>query len=153
MEHCLILIQMLCFPSFYFLSSPPPTSITLQPFSFSPPLGLLNPSPVPPTLPSLLNPSSHPSPLPPPLVYLSALPSVVCPSVFISPADAGPQLCGVPVLLPAWAERLYPPGPAAGANERTLPGRHHPLQRRHPQQQQQVWGRRQRDPGHGDHGQ
>lgn len=48
------------------------------------------------------------------------------PLVSVSPPDADPQLCGVPVLLPTWAERLFPPGPPPGTNE---------------QPQQQVGGR------------
>lgn len=54
------------------------------------------------------------------------------PPVSISPPGAGPQLCGVPVLLPTWAERLFPPGPLPGANDRAVPG-HPPLQLVQPQ--------------------
>lgn len=56
------------------------------------------------------------------------------PPVSISPPGADPQLYGVPVLLPTWAERLFPPGPLPGANDRAVPGQRQPL----PRQQQQV---------------
>lgn len=70
-----------------------------------------------------------------PLISLPSLP----PLVSISPPDAGPQLCGVPVLLPTWAERLFPPGPHPGTNDRAVPGRRWPLPLIQPQQQ--VGGR------------
>lgn len=57
------------------------------------------------------------------------------PVVCISPPDAGPQLCGVPVLLPTWAERLFPPGPPPGANDWAVPGQRQPLPHIQPQQQ------------------
>lgn len=60
--------------------------------------------------------------------------------VSISPPDAGPQLCGVLVLLPTWAERLFPPGPLPGANDGAVPGQCQPLP--HIQPQQQVGGQR-----------
>lgn len=77
------------------------------------------------------------SPFHPPLSFFS-LPSLP-PLVSISPRDAGPQLCGVPVLLPTWAERLFPPGPRPGTNDRAVPGRRWPLPRIQPQRQ--VGGR------------
>uniref|UniRef100_A0A8D3BNZ0 Phospholipid-transporting ATPase n=1 Tax=Scophthalmus maximus TaxID=52904 RepID=A0A8D3BNZ0_SCOMX len=55
-------------------------------------------------------------------------------SVSTSPRG-DPQLCGVPVLLPAWAERLFPPGPLPGANDGPVPGRCQPLPGVRPQQQ------------------
>ena len=55
--------------------------------------------------------------------------------VSISPPGAGPQLCGVPVLLPTWAERLFPPGPLPGANDRAVPGQRQPMPHIQPQQQ------------------
>lgn len=71
--------------------------------------------------------------------FISLFPSLhshsTLPSVSISPPDAGPQLCGVPVLLPTWAERLFPPGPPPGANNRAVPGQHQPLPLIQPQQQ------------------
>lgn len=74
------------------------------------------------------------SPFPPalslPFHHLSPLPPAS-----ISPPGAGPQLCGVPVLLPTWAERLFPPGPPPGANDRAVPGQHQPLPHIQPQQQ------------------
>lgn len=57
------------------------------------------------------------------------------PPVSISPPGANPQLCGVLVLLPTWAERLFPPGPLLGANDRPVPGQCQPLPRTKPQQQ------------------
>lgn len=66
-------------------------------------------------------------------------PFLCCLLVSINPPDADPQLCGVPVLLPTWAERLFPPGPPPGTNERAVPGRGRPLPRNQPQQQ--VGGR------------
>lgn len=57
------------------------------------------------------------------------------PVVSISPPDADPQLCGIPVLLPTWAERLFPPGPLPGANDRAVPGQRQRLQHIQPQQQ------------------
>lgn len=55
--------------------------------------------------------------------------------VSISPPDPDPQLYGVPVLLPTWAERLFPPGPPPGANDRTVPDKHKPLPHIQPRQQ------------------
>lgn len=75
------------------------------------------------------------SPFPLLSYFMSSLP----PLVSISPPDADPQLCGVPVLLPTWAERLFPPGPPPGTNERPVPGWPRPLPRNQPQQQ--VGGR------------
>lgn len=73
---------------------------------------------------------SSPSPL---LSLLSAV--SLPPLVSTSPPDANPQLCGVPVLLPTWAERLFPPGPPPGTNEWAVSGRGRPLPRDQPQQQ------------------
>lgn len=75
-----------------------------------------------------LVPFLHPPPPPPSHFSLLSL-------VSISPPGAGPQLCGVPVLLPTWAERLFPPGPPPGANDRAVPGQRQPLPHLQPQQQ------------------
>lgn len=69
------------------------------------------------------------------LLFLCPSTFFLFPPVSISPPGAGPQLCGVPVLLPTWAERLYPPGPPPGANDRAVPGQRQPLPRIQPQQQ------------------
>lgn len=71
--------------------------------------------------------------LPASFLYHLSLP--LSPPVSISPPDAGPQLYGVPVLLPTWAERLCPPGPPPGANDRPVPGRRQPLPLVRPRQQ------------------
>lgn len=88
---------------------------------FCPPFLLLS-FPTSPSLSRLSCPTFHFSP------FLLSL-------VSISPPGADPQLCGVPVLLPTWAERLFPPGPPPGANDRAVPGRRQPLQHLQPQQQ------------------
>ena len=71
--------------------------------------------------------------------FISLFPSLrshsTLPSVSISPPGAGPQLCGVPVLLPTWAERLFPPGLPPGANNWAVPGQHQPLPLIQPRQQ------------------
>lgn len=72
---------------------------------------------------------------PPSSLLLDISPLFLLPPVSISPPDAGPQLCGIPVLLPTWAERLFPPGPPPGANNRAVPGQHQPLPHIQPQQQ------------------
>ncbi|XP_016518880.1 probable phospholipid-transporting ATPase IF isoform X1 [Poecilia formosa] len=57
------------------------------------------------------------------------------PLVSIHPPGAGPQLCGVPVLLPTWAKRLFPPGPPPGTNDGTMQGQRQQLPHIQPQQQ------------------
>ncbi|XP_014885581.1 probable phospholipid-transporting ATPase IF isoform X2 [Poecilia latipinna] len=57
------------------------------------------------------------------------------PLVSIRPPGAGPQLCGVPVLLPTWAKRLFPPGPPPGTNDGTMQGQRQQLPHIQPQQQ------------------
>lgn len=47
-------------------------------------------------------------------------------TVSISPPGPDPQLCGVPVLLPTWAERLFPLGPLPGAHDRAVPDQRRP---------------------------
>lgn len=70
-----------------------------------------------------------------PLLLFCLLTFFPPPPVSISPPGANPQLCGVLVLLPTWAERLFPPGPLLGANDRAVPGQCQPLPRTKPQQQ------------------
>lgn len=70
-----------------------------------------------------------------PLLFLFPSTFFLLPLVSISPPGAGPQLCGVPVLLPTWAERLFPPGLPPGANDRPVPGQRQPLPHIQPQQQ------------------
>lgn len=85
-------------------------------------------------LPSLChsNFSCHPFFL---LLFLCPPTFFLLPTVSINPRGAGPQLCGVPVLLPTWAERLFPPGLPPGANDRAVPGQHQQLPSIQPQQQ------------------
>lgn len=60
---------------------------------------------------------------------------LLLPPVYTSLPGAEPQLHGIPVLLPTWGERLYPPGPPPGANDWTLQGQRQQLPHIQPQQQ------------------